>query len=67
MPNARLDASQPGIKRTSSLRYGVDTTRMAESQYGLKTLLRVKEKGGKADFKLNIQITEIMASCLITS
>ena len=40
---------------------------MAESEEELKSLLRVKEESEKADLKLNSQITEIMASCLITS
>ena len=41
---------------------------MAESEEELKSLLRrVKEKSEKADLKLNIQKTKIMASGLITS
>ena len=41
---------------------------MAESEEELKTLLmRVKEKSEKADIKLNIQKTKIMASSSITS
>ena len=43
--------------RISSLRYGVDTTLMAENEKDLKSLLRVKEESEKADLKLNIQIT----------
>ena len=40
---------------------------MAESEEELKTLLmRVKEKSEKADIKLNIQRTKIMASGPIT-
>ena len=45
-----------------------DTTLMAESKKDLKSLLmKVKEKSEKADLKLNIQKTKIMASSLITS
>ena len=41
---------------------------MAESEEELKSLLmKVKEKSEKADLKLNIQKTNIMASDLITS
>ena len=41
---------------------------MAESEEELKSLLmKVKEEGEKADLKLNIQKTEIMASGPITS
>ena len=41
---------------------------MAESEQELKSLLmKVKEESEKADLKLNIQKTKIMASGLITS
>ena len=41
---------------------------MAESKEELKNLLmKVKEESEKADLKLNIQKTKIMASCPITS
>ena len=41
---------------------------MAESEEELKSLLmKVKEASEKADLKLNIQNTKIMASCPITS
>ena len=41
---------------------------MAESEEELKSLLmKVKEKRGKADLKLNIQNTKIRASAPITS
>ena len=41
---------------------------MAESEKELKSLLmKVKEENEKAGLKLNIQKTEIMASCPITS
>ena len=45
-----------------------DTTHMAESEEELKSLLmKVKEESEKADLKLNIQKTKIMASDPITS
>ena len=45
-----------------------NNTQMAESEEELKSLLmRVKEEGEKASFKLNIQNTMIMASSPITS
>ena len=48
--------------------YTDDTTLMAESEEELKSLLmRVKEESEKADLKLNIQKTKIMASSPITS
>ena len=44
-----------------------DTTLMAESKEQLKSLLiRVKEESEKADLKLNIKKTKIMASSPIT-
>ena len=59
MQNARLDNSQAGIKipwrNTHNLRNEDDTTRMAENQQELKSLLmRVKEESEKAYLKLNI-------------
>ena len=72
MRNAGLDEAQAGIKtarrNTNHLRYSDDTTLMAESEEGLKSLLmKVKEESEKVGLKLNIQKTKIMASCLITS
>ena len=72
MRNARLDDSQAGInidkRNINNLRYADDVTLMAESDKELKSLLmKVKEENGKADLKLNIQITKIMASSPITS
>ena len=63
---------QAGIKiagrNTDNLRYGDDTTLMAESKEELKSLLmKVKEESEKADLKLNIQKMKIMASAPITS
>ena len=55
-------------RNISSLRYADDTTLMAESEEELKSLvMKVKEESEKADLKLNIQKTKIMASGPITS
>ena len=72
MRNAGLEETQAGIKiagrNINNLRYADDTTLMAESKEELKSLLmKVKEESEKADLKLNIQKTKIMASSLITS
>ena len=71
MQNARLDESQAEVKiagRNINLRYADDTIVMAESEEGLKSLLmRVKGESEKADLKLNIHNTKIMASTPITS
>ena len=72
MRNAGLEEAQAGIKiarRTiNNLRYADDTTLMAESEEELKSLLmKVKEDSEKADLKLNIQKSKIMASGPITS
>ena len=45
----------------------MDTTLMAESTELKSLLMKVKQESEKVDFKLNIQITEIMASDPITS
>ena len=72
MQNAGLDEAQAGIKiagrKINNLRYADDTILMAESEEELKSLLiRVKEEREKADLKLNIQKTKIMASGPVTS
>ena len=72
MRNAGLDEAQAGMKiagrNISNLRYGDDTTLMAENEEELKSLLmKVKEESEKVDLKLNIQKTKIMASGPITS
>ena len=72
MRNAGLEEAQAGIKiagrNINNLRYADDTTLMAGSEEELKSLLmKVKEEGEKADLKLNIQKTKIMASGPITS
>ena len=52
----------------NNLRYGDNTTLMAESEEELKSLLmKVKQESEKAGLKLNIQKTEIIASGPITS
>ena len=72
MRNDRLAEAQAGIKiarrNINNLRYADDTTLMAESEEGLKSLLmKVKEESEKVGLKLNIQKTKIMASGPITS
>ena len=72
MRNARLDASQAGIKiarrNINNLRKADDTNLMIESKEELKSLLmKVKEKSEKSGLKLNIQKTKIMASGPIIS
>ena len=72
MRNAGLDKAQARIKTAdrniNNLRYADDTTLMAESEEGLKSLLmKVKEESEKIGLKLNIQKTKIMASGPITS
>ena len=59
MRNAGLEETQAGIKvaerNINNLRYGHDTTLMAESQEELKSLLmKVKEESEKVGLKLNI-------------
>ena len=72
MRNAGLEEAQAGIKiagrYTNNLRYAEDTNLMAESEEEPKSLLmKVKEESEKVGLKLNIQKTNIMASCPITS
>ena len=72
MHNARLEETQAGIKiarrNINNLRYGDDTTLMAESKEELKILLmKLKEECEKFGLKLNIQKMKIMASGPITS
>ena len=70
--NAGLDESQAEIKsarrNVNRLSYADDTSLMSESEEELKNLLmKVREESEKADLKLNIQKTKIMASRPITS
>ena len=72
MRNAGVDEAQAGIKiarrNINNLRYADDTTLMAESEEGLKSLLmKVKEESEKVGLKLNKQKTKIKASSSITS
>ena len=72
MRNAGLEETQAEIKidrrNINNLRYGDDATLMAESKNKLKSLLmKVKEESEKADLKLNIQKTNIVASGPIIS
>ena len=72
MRSTKLDEAQAGIKiagrNINNLRYADDTTFMAESEEGPKSLLmKVKEESEKVGLKLNIQKTKIMASGPITS
>ena len=72
MRNTGLEEAQAGIKiagrNISNLRYGDDTTLMAESEEELKSLLmEVKEESEKAGLNLNIKKTRIKASGPITS
>ena len=72
MRNAGLEETQAGIKNAgrniNNLRYFDDITLMAEREEELKILvMKVKEESEKADLKLNIQKTKIMASSPITS
>ena len=67
MQNAGLDEAHAGIKiagrNFNNLRYGDDSTLMAESEEELKSLLmKVKEESEKVGLKLNIQKTNIMTS-----
>ena len=71
MWNAGLDESQAEInlarRNINDLRYADESTLMAESEEELKNLLmKVREESEKADLKLNIQKTKIMASGPIT-
>ena len=60
MRNAGLEKLQAGIKigrrNINDLRYADDTTRMAESEEEIKSLLMtVKEESQKVSLKLNIK------------
>ena len=59
MDNARLYASQPGIKiarrNINNLRHAGDTTLITESEEQKSLLMKVKEESEKAGLKLNIK------------
>ena len=72
MRNSGLDEAQAGIKiagrNINNLRHADDTTRRAEGEEELKSLLmKVKAKSEKVGLKLNIQKIKIMASGPVTS
>ena len=71
MWNAGLDEAQAGINITwtimNKLRYTEETTLTAESEELKSLLMKMKEESVKADLKLTIQKTKIMASGPITS
>ena len=72
MQNARVNQSQAGIKiawrNINNLRYGDDTTLMAESEEELKRLLMmVKEESEKAGLKLRIKKWRLWHEVPITS
>ena len=71
MRNSGLDEAQAGIKiagrNINSLKDADHTTLMAERDELKSLLMKVKEESEKVGLKLNIQKTEIMACCPITS
>ena len=71
MQNAGLEKKQAGIKTAgrniSNSRSAENTTLMAESEEGLKSLNEGEKESEKAGLKLNIQKTKTMASSPITS
>ena len=71
MQNARLDDAQAGIKiagrNVNNLRHADDAPLMAKREEKLKSLLKKAKENEKADLKLNIRRTKIMASHPITS
>jgi len=72
MRNAGLEEAQAGIsiagRNINNLRYGDDTTLMAESEEDLKSLLmKVKEESENVGLRLSIQKMKIMGSSPIAS
>ena len=72
MWDAGLDEVQAGIKisgrNISNVRYADDSSLMAESEEGLKSLfMKVEEESKKVCLKINIQKMKIIASGPITS
>ena len=68
----QADVAQIGIniagRNINNIRYTNDTSLMAESEEELKSfLMKMREETEKADLKLNLQKTKIMASGPITS
>ena len=65
---SKLESIKISGRNINNLRYVDDNTLMAESEEELKSfLIRVKENNEKADLKLNIQKTKVIASGPITS
>ena len=66
-----MNEAQAGIKiagrNINGLRYGDDTTLMAESEELKSLLMKIKEESEKVGLKLNIHKAKIMASGPITS
>ena len=54
-------------RNLNNLRYADDTTLMVESEELKSRLMKVKEESEKAELKLNIQKTKIIAHGPITS
>ena len=71
MRNTGLEEAQAGIKiarrNINNLRYSDDPTLLTESEELKSLLMKVKEESEKADLKLSIQKTKIMASNPIIS
>ena len=71
MRNTGLEKAQAGIqiagRNINNLRYGDDTTLMAESEELKSLLMKVKEESEKVGSKINIKKTKIMASGPISS
>ena len=70
MRNVGLDELQARIKiggRNNNLKYGNDSTLMAESEEELKNLLIRVEESERAGLKLNIKKTKIMTTRTVTS
>ena len=71
MRNAGLEEAQARIKiarrNINNLRYGDDSTLLAESEELKSLLMKVKEESEKVGLKLNIQKMKIKASGPITS
>ena len=66
--NKKLIKKKIAGRNINNFRYANDATLMAENEKELKSILiKVKEESEKADLKLNIQKTNIIASCPITS
>ena len=71
MWNTTVNEAQAGIKiagrNINGLRYGDDTTLMAESEELKSLLMKIKEESEKVGLKLNIHKAKIMASGPIIS